>query len=158
VQFKPFFLMPAALNKRSARAVVNLGLVAKRLLKCMSSDSTITLTTRLLRADEWEGTVMRTNAQFYKWYSDLSGLRRKQSEAENGAYLAALSSRLQLTEDISQRVRHSLSALDDLSARHGRVASQVRCCHACGRVASRITAVLLAPVCSNPSDGLEHLP
>jgi hypothetical protein len=74
----------------------------------------------------WQGAVLRTSAQFYKWYSELSGLRRQAAEAEHGAYLDALSRRLRLTEDITARAGKSLAALDALAAHHRSASAQAR--------------------------------
>ena len=99
---------------------------------------------RWLAADGWQGTVLRTSAQFYKWYSDLSGLRRQATEAAHGAHLAALSDRLQLIQDVLNRATQSMAALDDLAAHHRSATAQVAftfyVCNLCSCMARTATA------------------
>lgn len=78
------------------------------------------------RAGDWQGAVLRSSHQFYKWYSELAVVRREQVQGEYAEYLESLTNRLQLTQEITGRVDGSLAALDGLQGDHTGVVAKVR--------------------------------
>ena len=69
--------------------------------------------------------MLQNSHQFYKWYSELTAVRRQQIEGEYGEYLEALGQRLEVTNSVTGRVDRSISALNRL---------QTHCTGVCGKV------------------------
>jgi hypothetical protein len=82
-------------------------------------------------AGDLERGVLQNNHHFYKWYSELTVLRRQQIEGEYGEYLSTLSQRLDVATSISARVDHSLNVLSELNNHHHSVSAKVRPAHPC---------------------------
>jgi conserved oligomeric Golgi complex subunit 3 len=77
-------------------------------------------------AGDWENQVLQNSHQFYKWYSELTAVRRQQIEGEYGEYLQALDQRLEVTNSVKSRVDRSISALSNLQAQCSGVCGKVR--------------------------------
>lgn len=80
----------------------------------------------MLREGDWENRTLQNSNHFYKWYSELTALRRQQIEGEYGEYLAALSQRLQVAEGVTSRVDRSIDALSSLQSNCTAVCSKVQ--------------------------------
>lgn len=80
---------------------------------------------RCSASGDWENQVLQNSHQFYKWYSELTTVRRQQIEGEYGEYLEALSQRLEVTDSVAGRVDRSISALNALKS---------HCSGVCGKV------------------------
>ena len=78
-----------------------------------------------LCSGDWENRTLQNSHHFYKWYSELTALRRQQIEGEYGEYLAALSQRLQAAEGVTARVDRSIDALSSLQSNCTAVCSKV---------------------------------
>lgn len=82
---------------------------------CDQYPCAIHIKTNLFPGD-WEKRTLQNSHQFYKWYSELTALRRQQIEGDYGEYLAALSQRLQVAEGVTTRVDRSIDALSSLQS------------------------------------------
>lgn len=71
--------------------------------------------------------MLQNSHQFYKWYSELTAVRRQQIEGEYGEYLEALDQRLEVTNSVTGRVDRSIGALSNL---------QTHCSGVCGKVSA----------------------
>eukprot|EP00892_Ulva_mutabilis_P010098 jgi/Ulvmu1/7460/UM037_0003.1 len=74
---------------------------------------------------DWENRTLQNSHHFYKWYTELTALRRQQIEGEYGEYLAALSQRLQVAEGVTTRVDRSIDALSSLQSNCAAVCSKI---------------------------------